>query len=137
MKVIPIKASAGITGFGHGAAEYTEIEQGIDSLVMPNAGATFIGMASGSSMQGVGIFDGDLLIIDRSTRPQEGDVIVASYNREFVCKILDFKNGRLLSASPEYPPVQINDCDDFSFEGVVTSSVRMFRAGRLFKSRLS
>ncbi|MCF6442322.1 S24 family peptidase [Pseudoalteromonas luteoviolacea] len=137
MKVIPLKASAGITGFGHGGAEYTEIEQSLDMLIMPNAGATFIGRASGTSMQGVGIFDGDLLIIDRSTRPEEGDVIVASYNREFVCKVLDFKNGRLLSASPEYPPVQINAYDDFSFEGVVTSSIRVFRGSQGIKSRLS
>jgi len=38
---------------------------------------TFIGRASGRSMEGVGIYDGDLLIIDRSKDVQQNDVIVA------------------------------------------------------------
>ena len=78
-------------------------------------------------MEGVGIFDGDLLIIDRSVDVKLGDVIVAAYNGLFVCKIADLKNNLLLSASEEYPPVKVTKHDEYLFEGIVISSVRMHR----------
>ncbi|NUJ38670.1 S24 family peptidase [Pseudoalteromonas sp. 0303] len=88
---------------------------------------TFIGRASGRSMEGVGIFDGDLLLIDRKLTVQHGDVIVATYNGLFVCKIADMKNNQLLSANPDHPPVKITEHDEYCVEGVVTSTVRLHR----------
>ncbi|KZN68186.1 DNA polymerase V [Pseudoalteromonas luteoviolacea CPMOR-1] len=128
MKVIPIKASAGITGFESPAAEYRELGLSLDQLLVQHPNATFIGLASGDSMQGVGIFDGDLLVVDRAVQPQQNDVIVANYNNEFVCKLLDVDNRLLRSASPIYSPVRISDCDNFQLEGVVIGSVRMHRS---------
>ena len=68
---------------------YCELENGIDEVIIQNPNATFIGLATGNSMQGVGIFDGDLLVVDRSAEAKHGDVIVAQYNNLFTCKILD------------------------------------------------
>jgi DNA polymerase V len=103
---------------------------------MLNRHATFIGRVSGDSMELMSIFDGDLIIIDRKIQAKDGDVIVATYIQEFVCKILDYKNRRLLSASDKYKPVYIHDCNDFSFEGVVRSSVRLFRSSNGMRSKL-
>ncbi|MCF2856993.1 translesion error-prone DNA polymerase V autoproteolytic subunit [Pseudoalteromonas sp. SMS1] len=128
MKVIPIKAQAGITGFESPAAEYRELGLSLDQLLVQHPNATFIGLASGDSMQGVGIFDGDLLVVDRAVQPQQNDVIVANYNNEFVCKLLDVENRLLRSASPIYSPVRISDDDNFQLEGVVIGSVRMHRS---------
>jgi SOS-response transcriptional repressor LexA len=50
-------------------------------------------------MQGVGIFYGDLLIVDRHETVRHGDVIVANFNGEFVCKILDKPRRMLLSSN--------------------------------------
>ena len=137
MKVIPIKASCGFNnGFEQLASTYKELGQTLDSIVMPNKVATFIGLASGDSMQSIGLFDGDLIIVDRAVDVKDGDVIVANLNGEFVCKILDYKNGILISASDQYKPVVIKECGTFSFEGVVTSSVRIFRRKECFKSKL-
>jgi len=99
MFVIPINIEAGITGFESPAAEYTELGLSLDELVIKHPNATFIGLASGQSMQDVGIFDGDLLIVDRAENVSTGDVIVASYNGTFVCKIIDKANRLLISAS--------------------------------------
>ncbi|QWV06172.1 S24 family peptidase [Pseudoalteromonas shioyasakiensis] len=106
---------------------YNEFQNGVAGLIEKNKDATFYGVASGRSMEGVGIFDGDLLIIDRSVDVKQGDVIVAAYNGVFVCKIADLKNNLLLSASEEYPPVKVTKHDEYLFEGVVISSVRMHR----------
>jgi len=136
MNIEPVKINCGIVGTDFLSSEYRSLGQSLDSLIMPNYVATFIGRVSGDSMEGVGIFDGDLLIVDRALQVEDGDIIVATYNCEFVCKILDYKNRRLLSASDKFKPVLIDECDDFSFEGVVSSSVRLFRSKEGMRSKL-
>ncbi len=127
MFVIPIFIEAGITGFESPAAEYTELGISLDELVIRHPNATFIGLASGQSMQDVGIFDGDLLVVDRAENVTSGDVIVASYNGTFVCKIIDKSNRLLISASKNYSSVYISPEDDFKLEGVVTTSIRLHK----------
>ncbi|MCG9708226.1 S24 family peptidase [Pseudoalteromonas sp. Isolate3] len=109
------------------ANNFKDLPNGVAGLIEKNKDATFYGIASGRSMEGVGIFDGDLLIIDRSVDVKQGDVIVAAYNGVFVCKVADLKNNLLLSASDDYPPVKVTKHDEYLFEGVVISSVRMHR----------
>jgi DNA polymerase V len=125
MKVIPIYIEAGISGFESPATEYKELGLSLDQLLIRHPNATFIGQASGDSMQGIGIFDGDLLIVDRSLSAKNGDVVVANYNGCFVCKFIDKKQARLLSASKYHQPVSISPSDDFQLEGVVTRSIRL------------
>jgi DNA polymerase V len=127
MFVIPIFIEAGITGFESPAAEYIELGISIDELIIKHPNATFIGIASGQSMQEVGIFDGDLLVIDRAEDVSTGDIIVASYNGSFVCKIIDKSKRLLISASKDYKSVYISNDDDFKLEGVVTTSIRLHR----------
>lgn len=127
MFVIPIFIEAGITGFESPAAEYVELGISIDELIIKHPNATFIGIASGQSMQEVGIFDGDLLVIDRAEDVSSGDIIVASYNGSFVCKIIDKSKRLLISASKDYKSVYISNDDDFKLEGVVTASIRLHR----------
>lgn len=135
MKVIPITASAGITGFESPAQDYKQLPLSLDELLVEHPSATFIGRASGESMQGVGIFDQDILIVDRHVTIQNHDVIVANYNGEFVCKILDTQRRMLLSANQHHLPVVIHDYDQFSIEGVVIRSVRCHRQSALLCSR--
>ncbi len=127
MRVIPIFAQAGITGFESPAAEYTQLSLSLDELLVEHPSATFIGQAKGESMQGVGIFDDDILIVDRHNTAQHLDVIVANLNGEFVCKIIDKQRRQLLSANERYQAIAINQYDDFSIEGVVSRSIRCHR----------
>lgn len=125
MKIIPIFIEAGISGFESPAAEYKELGLSLDQLLIHHPNATFIGQASGQSMEGIGIFDGDLLIVDRSLTVKNGDVIVANFNGCFVCKLIDKPQARLLSASKTHAPVTIKPEDNFQLEGVVTRSIRL------------
>ncbi|TRX54054.1 LexA family protein [Thalassomonas sp. M1454] len=131
VKVIPIYIEAGISGFESPAAEYKELGLSLDSLLIQHPNATFIGLASGESMQGVGIFDKDLLIVDRSLTPDNGDIIVCNYNGSFTCKILDKVNKRLVSANDNYDPVVIYPDDTFQLEGVVSRSIRIHKPAEL------
>ena len=127
MFVIPVYIEAGVCGFESPAAQYAELGVSLDELLIKHPDATFIGIASGNSMQEVRIFEGDLLLVDRAEQADNGDVIVANLNGLFVCKLLDKTNARLLSASPLHKPVQLTSADEFQLEGVVTLSMRMHR----------
>jgi DNA polymerase V len=131
MRVIPRPAHAGITGFESPAAEYSQLGISLDDLLVEHPSSTFIGIAQGESMQDVGIFDRDMIIVDRHETARNGDVIVANFNGEFVCKILDTKRRILLSSNQQYQPVIIHEYDDFSIEGVVTRSIRCHRQSPL------
>jgi DNA polymerase V len=131
MKVVPIYIEAGITGFESPAAEYQEMGLSLDELLVQNPNATFIGVAKGESMTESGIFDGDVLIVDRSLQAKHMDVIVCNFNGAFVCKILDKHNKLLLSSSEHYKPVPITTDDEFQVEGVVPFSIRVHRASPL------
>jgi DNA polymerase V len=133
MRVILSKASAGITGFESPATDYSQLPLSLDELLIEHPSATFIGQAQGDSMQGVGIFDGDILIVDRHVVIRNNDVVVANFNGEFVCKIIDTLSRQLLSSNELYQPVPIHDFDTFSIEGVVTRSIRCHRSSSLLR----
>ncbi|WP_414829450.1 S24 family peptidase [Alteromonas sp. H39] len=127
LKVIPVRAQAGISGFESPAAEYRQLGLDLDELLIEHPSATFIGQAQGDSMTGVGIFDGDLLIVDRAASPTSLDVVVANLNGSFVCKLFDRKSNVLLSPGLDTQPYPLGPGDTFEEEGIVVRSVRMHR----------
>ena len=130
MKFTPILIEAGITGFESPAAEYTQLGLSIDELLIEHPSATFMGVANGDSMNQVGIYNGDILIVDRAEEPRHMDVVVATFNGNFSCKLFDAHNRRLLSAADDYPPIDIGPGDSFLIEGVVIRSIRCHRPSR-------
>jgi DNA polymerase V len=82
-------------------------------------------------MHDVGIFDDDIIIIDRHETARNGNVIVANCNGEVVCKIIDTKQCALLSSNQQFQPVTIHEDDDFSIEGEVSHSIRYHRQSPL------
>ncbi|MCZ4337687.1 LexA family protein [Shewanella colwelliana] len=133
MRVLSTPIHAGITGFESPAAEYQSIALSLDELLVERPSATWLGVAQGDSMNGAGIFDGDILIIDRSVKVQTGDIIVANYNHDFVCKYINVERGILYSANELHSPVSIGEADVFSSEGVVTRSIRAHRPSPLLR----
>ena len=59
----PFYESPAACGFPSPAADYLEDRLSLDQLLVEHPAATFFARAQGDSMQGVGIFDGDLLIL--------------------------------------------------------------------------
>ena len=134
MRIIPLYASAGITGFESPAAEYTQLDLSLDELLIEHPNATFLGLARGDSMQGFGIFDKDVLIVDRSLKAHNMDIIVANLNGEFICKQINLHQRLLVSANKEYQALAIDKHDVFTVEGVVTRSIRCHKPSRLLSN---
>lgn len=123
----PTAASCSLTSWESPAAEYLELGVSLDSILVNNPASTYLAYASGNSMEQVGIYDGDLLVIDRKPEAQHLDTVIVNFNGSFLCKILDVKNRLLLSANPEHKPVPIRSGDTFSIEGIVIRSVRLHK----------
>lgn len=132
MNLLSTSASAGITGFESPSNQYSTSSCSLEELLIERPSSTFLAKANGNSMEGVGIFDGDILIIDRSLEERDGDVVVAVLNGEFICKIIDTKAKLLVSAHPDINPVKISELDSFVVEGVVIRSVRCHRPSFVF-----
>ena len=131
LQVIPLAAQAGIAGFESPAAEYKQLGLDLDELLIEHPTATFIGLAKGDSMVGYGIFDGDLLLVDRAAHRSSLDIVVANLNGVFVCKLFDRKALVLLSAGDDNAPYVLGPGDIFDEEGIVVRSVRMHRYSKM------
>jgi DNA polymerase V len=123
-RLIPLFGDRVSAGFPSPASDYLEAQLDLDAHLIDSPSSTFFVRADGDSMQGRGIFAGDLLVVGRSITPKNGQVIIAALNGELTCKSLDTVNRCLVAANPRYVPIPITEESEFSIEGVVTASVR-------------
>lgn len=89
--------------------------------------STFYARAKGDAMRDKGIFDGDLLIVDRSLHPGQGDLVAVALDGDLLCRELDLRNSQLLAADEESPALSLSDSADLRIEGVVVSAIKEFR----------
>ncbi|WP_176506185.1 MULTISPECIES: LexA family protein [Pseudomonas] len=113
-------------GFPSPAADHMEQPISLDELLNLRAPHIYLVRIDGDSMQGAGIFDGDLVLVDRSIEARHGHIVIAAVNGEPLCKRLQYVAGQVLlrSENPRYAPRYLMEGDDFMIWGVVTFSVR-------------
>ena len=97
----------------------------INGYLIHNEIATYIFRIKGNSMIDAGIFDGDVLVVDRSIEPKHNDIVLVTLNEEFIVKRLYKRAGlvKLVSENPIYPPIVIKVNDEFAIWGLVTNSI--------------
>lgn len=64
-------------GFPSPAADYEELTLSIDDLVDLRVPNVYLVRVSGPSMIGAGIYDGDVLVVNRALEARSGNVVVA------------------------------------------------------------
>ena len=98
----------------------------INKYVSTTPVATFLMRVSGTSMVNAGIFDNDIVVVDRSHDVKNGDIIVASYMGGFVIKeYRETDNGIvLISHNPAFPVFHVDETTGFDIFGKVTGMVR-------------
>jgi DNA polymerase V len=109
-------------GFPSPADDYMEGSLDLNAHVIKHPAATYFVRASGDSMTGAGIFDGDLLIVDRSLEPTHGKVAIVEVDGQLTVKRLFKSNGRFLlqSENVSYPPIELQDGNEVVVWGIVT-----------------
>ena len=120
-QTLPLYSHAVACGFSSPVDDNQNGELSLDEHLIQNPEATFFLRASGDSMTGVGIFDGDLLVVDRSLEPTNGTVVLAVINTEFTVKRLIKKDDAVIlrAENPKYPDVHVTSHDHFMVWGVV------------------
>tara|TARA_B100000745_G_C20151817_1_gene394899 strand:+ start:3228 stop:3662 length:435 start_codon:yes stop_codon:yes gene_type:complete len=125
---IPMYSSSPAAGFPSPGDDNIEGSLNVHDLLVKNPTSTFFVRVSGDSMEGKGIFSGDVLAVDRSLEVKSGRIVVAAVFGEMVVKELKQKDGKcfLYSANSEYAPIEVSGADDCFIWGVVVGSVRQF-----------
>ena len=130
----PLLASRVQAGFPSPADDYVERSLDLNEELIRHPAATYFLRAGGCSMQGAGIHDGDLLVVDRSIDAEVGMVVVAVVDGEFTVKRLAPGGGGrrdgcgaealvLAAEHPGYPPIPIGPDTEVRVWGVVTSVI--------------
>lgn len=117
--------TANATGFGAAADDYAERGIDLNEQLIRNKPATFFFKMKGDAMQDAGIFDGDVLIVDRSLKLANGKVIVAILNGELLVRRFhkNFSSAFLVPENSRYKPINLSEFSDFAVWGVVVYSI--------------
>ena len=112
-------------GFPSPANDYLEGEIDLNRYLIKNPLATFIVKSQGNCMLQAGIHSGDLLIVDRSIKPKNNSIIIASIDGDLTVKRIKTsgKNFLLSSDNKDYENVKINNESDIFIWGIVTKVI--------------
>ena len=115
-----------VAGFPSPAEQYVEPPLDLNAFLVKRPAATFFVRVAGDSMDGAGIYDGDILVVDRSLRPASGDIIIAAIDGEFTVKYFrkDSEGVRLEPANANYPVFRMKIGERLEYFGKVTGVVR-------------
>ncbi|WP_316834388.1 translesion error-prone DNA polymerase V autoproteolytic subunit [Pedobacter nutrimenti] len=117
----PLPAEQIHAGFEYPAADYEEERIDLNAYVSKDSHTTFYARVVGECMTGSGIYPDDLLVVDRSLTPIQGDIVVGILENEFILRAYFKKNSKeyLMPDSPYYKPIERNDSTQFEIWGVV------------------
>ena len=99
---LPLAAEPVPAGFPSPAEDYRDQKLDLNQLLIKRPSSTFFVRVSGASMTNAGIFDGDLLVVDRSVSPSDKKIVIGVVNGEFTVKRIR-KRGEKIFLVPENP----------------------------------
>jgi DNA polymerase V len=119
--------------------DYEEDRISLDEYVSLHPEAVFYIKVEGDCMDGSGIKEGDLLVVDRSLVPMNGDVIIGVLDgMHIIAAYIEFEGKKyLVPDNRNYEPIPVNECTSFTLEGVIPHTIldqrrqRNVRADRL------
>ena len=125
MTAYPFFIESVACGFPSPADDHMEGKLDLNNHLVKHPTATFFVRASGESMVGAGIHDGDILVVDRSLEPRHGKIIIAAVDGQLTVKRLQ-KRGSKTLLTPEnrkYKPIELTENNDVKIWGVVTNVI--------------
>ena len=123
--LIPLVKGTVSAGFPSPAEDYIELGIDLNKYLIKSPISTFFLRVSGNSMNNAGIYNNDLLIIDRSIKPHPGHIVVALLDGEFTLKrLIKEKDNYYLKADKEnYPAINLYEYLDIHIWGVAIYSI--------------
>ena len=124
---LDLHATSVNAGFPSPAEDHLDVSLDLNEYLVKHPSSTFYIYVKGYSMINSGIYDGDLMIVDRSKEPLSNSIVVAVINGEFTVKRIKKKGEQiyLIPDNKDYKPICVNDTD-FQVWGVVTHTIHHF-----------
>lgn len=115
-------------GFPSPAADFAQERVDLIKQLIVHPQATFLMRVRGESMREFGIFDNDVVIVDRAVVPRHLHIVVAVVDGDFTCKQLYQIHGRikLRAGNPTYPDIVPKEGQTIEVWGVVTAAIKTF-----------
>jgi DNA polymerase V len=125
ISTIPLFSCSVSAGFPSPADDHMDCKLDLNEHLIKHPSATFFARASGDSMEGAGIYDGDLLIVDRSLDPINGKIVIAVLNGELTVKryVAQGDEAFLWPENNKYKPIKITQDSEVLIWGVVTNVI--------------
>ena len=113
-------------GFPSPADDFKEVRISLDKELVKNTASTFYARVSGNSMEGAGLNDGDLIIIDRSLNPENKKIAVCYLDGEFTVKRILKKGDKMFlkAENSRYQDIEIKECNELVIWGMVTYVIK-------------
>ena len=105
----------------------------LNEVLIRDVTSTFILRVTGDSMEGIGIYHGDEVLVDRSLTPRHGDVVIAVLDGDFTIKTLHVHPDRVVlhPENPAYPDVEVPSLSTLHIWGVVVYGIRHINQRKL------
>ena len=112
----------------NGGASEEDEHSSVDlrDLLVLREGNSFAAHYTGFDLHHVGVCSGDWLIVDRACKPQDGDLVIASNDSDWVCGILNLTQG-ILTLGEDSAELRLCEHAQLTIEGVVVHSIRQQR----------
>ena len=114
-------------GFPSPAADYAGDRIDITHELVRHPETTFYARIQGDSMRDAGIFDGDLVVVDRSIDPRDGDYVAACVDGEFTLKEYRYDAANnmvlLIPHNPEFPVIKVTEEESLIIWCVINYSI--------------
>ncbi|MDD2436959.1 MAG: translesion error-prone DNA polymerase V autoproteolytic subunit [Massilibacteroides sp.] len=123
---LPIADDGIRAGFPSPAQDFMDLSIDLNKELVKHPASTFYGRVRGDSMIDAGIHDGDMLIIDKSLEPRNGDMAICYIDGEFTIKRIRIEKEIvwLVPANEAYAPIRVTRENEFLIWGIVTYSIR-------------
>lgn len=119
---LPLFSSKVAAGYPASADEHIETHIDLQDHLIKNISMTFLVRVSGQSMLDAGIFENDLLVVDRSRRPTHGKIVIAAIDGQLTVKRLHQKNNQLflMPENKKFKSIKVTPENEMLIFGVVT-----------------
>lgn len=124
---VPLVGATVQAGFPSPAEDFLEKALDFNELLIEHPAATFAVRVAGDSMTGIGIFPGDIAVVDRAVIAADGSIVLALLDGAFTLKRFNRRGDRVwLSAeNPGYLDISLTEAVSFEVWGVVRRTIRI------------
>jgi SOS-response transcriptional repressor LexA len=132
-KLVPLRVASSIkvlglveAGFAAPAEEELLDTMSLDEYLVANKEATYSLRVKGDSMEGAGIREGDMVLVERGRTAKPGDIVIACVDGGYTMKYYELERGKpvLVPANPKYPIIRPQEA--LQIDAIVTAVIRKY-----------